>query len=115
MIKELVLRKGVIGVVLYNKYLNYAWNPGSPKDLVTIETVADVIDYVVQLVGNTKHVAIGSDFDGGYGADSIPYGMDSIADLKKISEVLVNRGYSSRDVENIMYGNWLRVLRESLP
>lgn len=79
-----------------------------------VETVADAIDYFVQLTGSTAHVALGSDFDGGFGRESIPVGMDSVADLLNIADVLAGRGYRDVDVEQVMNGNWLRVLRGAL-
>jgi membrane dipeptidase len=115
MVRGIAQKNGVVGVVLYNKFLNWSWNPGSPKSLVPVEIIGDVIDDIAQMLGNTDHIAIGSDFDGGFGTEAIPQGMDSIADLSLIPEILAGRGYASADIQNIMYGNWLRVLRASLP
>ena len=61
------------------------------------------------------HAGIGSDFDGGFGVQSIPPEMDSVADLQVISSGLKARGYGETDVENILGGNWLRFLRRNLP
>lgn len=115
MIIELVARDGVVGIVPYNRFLKPGWVKGDPREQVTLETVAAAIDHIAQLVGDAQHVAIGSDFDGGFGLDSIPYGMDSIADLIKLADVLRDWGYSDDDVESIMNGNWLRILRATLP
>ena len=115
MILKLVEKDGVVGIMPYNQYLKPGWSQGQPRESVTLETVADAIDYVVQLIGNVNHVALGSDFDGGFGLNEIPYEMDSIADLGKIVSPLENRGYKKKDVEAIMNGNWLRILRKGLP
>ena len=72
---------------------------------MTVNAFADVIVYIVQMVGDNQHIAIGSDFDGGFGAGSIPQGMDSIADLGQIFEVLANRGFRGKDMDSLMYGN----------
>jgi len=39
----------------------------------------------------------------------------TVADLPKVADGLREAGFSQADVENVMGGNWLRVLRVSLP
>lgn len=73
----------------------------------SIDKVIDHIDYVVKLIG-VDHVGIGADFDG---AESFPYGMDSVADFPKVTAALLKRGYSQKDVEKILGLNFLRVLK----
>lgn len=114
MIRQLAGRDGVVGIVPYNRYLRPGWQRGQSRTAVPVETVADAIDYVVQLTGSTAHVALGSDFDGGFGRESIPAGMDSVADLLHIADVLAGRGYGDADIERVMNGNWLRILRNAL-
>lgn len=65
------------------------------------------IDYMVKLMG-VDHVGIGSDFDG---AESYPLGLDSVTDYPKITAELFNIGYSKKDVEKILGGNFIRVLK----
>lgn len=115
MIRRLAAREGVVGVVPYNRFLKPGWQTGDPREAVSVRTVAEAIDYVAQLTGSSAHVAIGSDFDGGFGVESIPAEMDTIADLAQIAEALLRRGYQAADIEAIMNGNWLRILRRSLP
>ncbi len=114
MIRRLANRDGVVGIVPYNRYLRPGWQRGQARTAVPIETVADAIDHVTQLTGDTSHVALGSDFDGGFGKESIPEGMDTVADLLEIAELLAGRGYGDADVERVMNGNWLRILRSAL-
>ncbi len=114
-IERIAERKGVIGVVPYNRFLSGGWREGDPRETVTIERVADQIDHMCQLVGRASHVAIGSDFDGGFGLEKAPTGLDSVADLRLIGDVLGSRGYGQAEVESILGGNWLRILRKSLP
>lgn len=114
MIRHLAARDGVVGIVPYNRYLQPGWQRGQARTAVPLETVADAIDYVVQLTGNTTHVALGSDFDGGFGQESIPAGMETVADLLDIAGVLSGRGYGDADIERVMNGNWLRILRAAL-
>ncbi len=80
-----------------------------------METVVDHIDHVCQLAGNARHAAIGTDLDGGYGTEQTPRDLDTIADVQKIPDLLRKRGYAEADVELIMHGNWLRLLKRALP
>jgi membrane dipeptidase len=79
---------------------------------VNIERIIEHVDHICQLAGNTRHVGIGSDLDGGYGREQCPYDMESIADLQKLTTLLADRGYSQEDIEAIMHGNWIRRLNE---
>ncbi len=56
-----------------------------------------------------------SDFDGGFGLEMIPSGLDTIADIYLIADVLRQRGYQEADIDGIMSGNMLRKLRQALP
>jgi membrane dipeptidase len=115
MIRRLAERDGVMGVVLYNRFLNGEWKAGDRKSDVTLATVADIIDHICQLTGSAAHVGIGSDFDGGFGLMSIPKELDSVMDLLKVGDVLKSRGYSEADIEGVLSGNFLRKLRQCLP
>jgi membrane dipeptidase len=88
---------------------------GRAREKVTLRRLIEAIDYICQIAGDAQHAAIGSDFDGGFGLDSIPSELNSIADLAKIGTALYQQGYSSADVEAILNGNWLRMLKKSLP
>lgn len=69
----------------------------------------DHIDHVAR-IGGIDHVGVGSDFDGV--GSQLPEGMDSPADLPRITEALMNRGYSPEDCHKILGRNLLRVFRE---
>lgn len=114
MIRRLVERDGVMGIVLYNRFLSDNWDKSRPKRDITLQTVADAIDHVCQIAGSVNHVGLGSDFDGGFGVNQIPYEFDTVADLIRVGTVLRKRGYSEPDIEAIMGGNMLRKLREVL-
>lgn len=114
-IRRLAERDGVMGIVLFNRFLSDDWQSGDPKSKLPLSVVLDAIDYVCQLTGSAKHVGIGSDFDGGFGRESIPDGLDSVGDLLNIGEALRKRGYAETDVEGILGGNMLRKLRQVLP
>jgi membrane dipeptidase len=108
-------REGVVGIMPYNLFLTEEWVIGDRKDAVTIKHVINAIDHVCQITGSALHVGIGSDFDGGFGSESVPVGFDTIVDLQKIGDELAERGYSEADITAIMSGNFLRVLRAGLP
>ncbi len=73
------------------------------------KSLIDQIDHIAKVAG-VDHVGLGSDFDGVSGAT--PEGMDSAADLPKITQALLDRGYSADDIHKILGGNTLRVFRE---
>lgn len=112
-IRRLAERDGVIGIVPYNGFLRKGWRRGDPR--LPLSTVVAHIDHVCQVVGDAHHVGLGSDFDGGFGLDSIPAGLDSIADLRLIGDALFACGFSQAEVEAVLGGNWLRLLRKALP
>ena len=116
-IEGLIERNGVIGLIPLNSFLKVGWlrKNGSRREEVPLDTLIAHIDHVCQIAGDSLHAGIGSDFDGGFGLQSIPPEMDSIADLQVISLGLKARGYGETDVENILGGNWLRFLRRNLP
>ena len=99
-------RGGVIGIVLYNKFLK----TGSGKP--TFEDIFAHADYMVNLCGE-DYVGIGSDLDGGDIRD-FPADIRTVADLPKIAEFFIKKGYSEERVRKIMGGNFLRVLRKNL-
>ncbi len=68
----------------------------------------DHIDHMVKVAG-VDHVGLGSDFDG---VDCSPQGIDSAADLPKITEALSQRGYKASDIDKILGGNLMRVFAD---
>jgi len=74
-----------------------------------LKSLIDHIDHIAKVAG-VDHVGLGSDFDGVSGAT--PQGIDSAADLPKITEALLDRGYSAEDIHKILGGNLMRVFRE---
>jgi membrane dipeptidase len=74
-----------------------------------LKSLIDHIDHIAKVAG-VDHVGLGSDFDGVSGAT--PQGIDSAADLPKITQALLDRGYSAEDIHKILGGNLLRVFRE---
>ena len=113
-IKALIDRHAVIGGAMDAWMMVPGWVRGesSPKEMnCDLEKLIDHIDHICQLAGNALHIGIGSDLDGAFGKEQSPYDLETIADLQKIPLLLRKRGYSDKDIENIMHGNWLRFLR----
>jgi len=115
LINKLIQRDGVMGIIPYNNFIYQYWSQSENKPRITIDHVVAHIDHICQLSGNSRHVGIGSDFDGGFGAELTPEGIDSVADLQLIGDKLLQKGYTSEDVDNILSKNWLRILRQRLP
>jgi membrane dipeptidase len=68
----------------------------------------DHIDHMVKVAG-IEHVGIGSDFDG---VPCLPQGIDSVADLPKITQALAERGYTEKQLNMILGENLLRVFAD---
>jgi len=73
-----------------------------------LKSLIDHIDHVAKVAG-IDHVGLGSDFDG---VTSLPEGIDSVADLPKITQALYDRGYTREQILKILGGNFLRVMHE---
>jgi membrane dipeptidase len=67
------------------------------------------------MAGDANHVGIGTDFDGGFGLQSVPREIDTIADLQKLVPLLGEKGYTDNDIRAIMGNNWLSLLKNTLP
>ncbi len=115
MIRRLAERGGVMGIPLYNRFLKPGWTRTDRKDEVTLDQVITAIDHICQLTGSAQHVGIGSDMDGGFGRSATPAEIDTISDLSLIEPLLRARGYEASDIAHILSGNFLRILRQTLP
>lgn len=72
-----------------------------------LSLLIDHIDYIAKLVG-VDYVGIGSDFDG---INLTPLQLDDVTDYPLITKLLVDRGYKENDIDKILGGNFLRVLK----
>lgn len=114
-IRRLVERDGVIGVVPINPFLQAGWKRNDRREEVTLEKAVAQIDYICQLAGDARHVGLGTDYDGGFGLQSAPADVDTIADMQKLIPMLREKGYTEADIAAITSENWLSVLNRSLP
>jgi membrane dipeptidase len=83
-------------------------NTPPPIPRPPFKSLIDHFDHIAKVAG-VEHVGIGSDFDG---VDCLPSGIDSVADLPKITQALLDRGYTAEDLRKVLGGNALRLFRE---
>ncbi|SMQ81442.1 membrane dipeptidase [Bacillus sp. OV166] len=132
-IKAVAEKDGVIGVVGYPAFV-------STKNKATVEDLIDHIEYIRNLVG-IRHIGIGMDYwegmdgiaaldeskklytdlihTGKWKADCYPpppwrypKGIENPSKFSKLTEALINRGYSEEEVLLILGENFLRVYKE---
>lgn len=103
---------GVMGVIPFNLMLDADWRPSDAR--LSLTRLVEVIDHVCQVTGAARFVGLGTDFDGGFGREAAPEGLESSADLGKLGALLAERGYADADITAILSGNWLRLLRRAL-
>jgi len=111
-LKLLIDRGAVIGAAFDAWMLRPDWVLG---DVVELQAAADHVDHICQLAGDHRHVAIGSDLDGGFGTEQTPRELVRISDLQKLAAVFASRGYSEQAIDDVFHGNWLRFFRKHLP
>ena len=116
LLRSIIARGGLIGNVPLNSFLKSGWvrKNGSRREEVPLDVFAAHLDHVCQLAGDSLHAGIGSDFDGGFGVQSVPPEIDTVADLQKLVPLLQARGYSEKDAANILGLNWLNFLEKNL-
>ena len=115
MIRGIIERDGVIGIALFNAFLQTGWKKSDGREPITLAHVIAQIDHVCQLAGDAYHAGIGSDFDGGFGLESVPRGIDTIADLQKLAPLLAEQGYTESDIAAILGKNFINHLNKNLP
>jgi membrane dipeptidase len=93
------------GKIDENQLQNYQEKITSQIPRPPLSDLIDHIDHIAKVAG-VSHVGIGSDFDG---VPCLPQGIDSVADLPKITEALAQRGYTAKQLDMILGGNLLRV------
>lgn len=73
-----------------------------------LATLIDHLHHIIQVAG-IDHVGLGSDFDG---IPDTPAGIDSAADLPRITEALYERGCTAEQLHKLLGGNLLRVFEQ---
>ncbi|MHB9133072.1 MAG: dipeptidase [Armatimonadota bacterium] len=114
MIRAIADRDGVIGLVLYNRFIRPGWASKDGKDAVHLADLLPHVEHLHQVAG-ARSIGLGTDLDGGVGREDTPAEIDSIADLPRFADTLAAAGYDQPTITGIMGENWLRILREILP
>ena len=108
-IRAVAARGGVIGLVLYNAFLEPRWKQDKSIVVTLDEHLRRHAHYMAHLVG-WKHIGIGSDLDGGLGLEESPLEIDTVADLVKAGDVV-----PAAAREGVLSTNWLNFLHSALP
>jgi membrane dipeptidase len=108
-IRAVAKRGGVIGLMLYNGFLEPGWEAERLISVTLEEHLRRHANHIANLSG-WEHLGVGSDLDGGFGLEESPSEIDTVADLHKVGSVV------PAEVRGAILGtNWLRFLRSSLP
>lgn len=102
-LEQIAAHGGVVGVVFVPKFITQGEGPA------TLDMLLDHIDHIVRIAG-IDHVGLGSDWDGFF--SDPPVGLQDVSQTPNLTAGLLARGYSPQDVQKILGGNWLRVIRQ---
>ncbi len=108
-IRAVTGRGGVIGLVLYNSFLEPRWRQDRSIRVTLGEHLRRQAEYVARVAG-WDHIGIGSDLDGGFGLEESPAEIDTVADLYKAGPALPPEAR-----EAVLSTNWLNFLKGALP
>jgi len=108
-IRAIAERNGVIGIVLYNGFLEPAWATDRSIPVSVDVHVRRQVNHIAEIAGWAS-VGIGSDLDGGFGREEAPEEIDTIADLSVLGSVV-----PAENRRALLGGNWLNFLRSALP
>ncbi|MBW3589648.1 MAG: membrane dipeptidase, partial [Actinobacteria bacterium] len=105
---EIGRRAGVIGLNLCTRFLTMQ------DRRATIEETVAHVEHFAEIMGHRRGVGLGSDMDGGFGADQLPAGISEPGDLALLSGGLAAAGWNEEEVSGFASGNWLSFLRKNL-
>ncbi len=109
MLRAIGERDGIVGLVLGSEFVKGGVARNDPKETVTLADVRVQAEHVAGLIG-WERVAIGSDFDGGFGLQETPLEITRGADFAKLGAIAPAEARAG-----VLGGNWLRFLRRVLP
>lgn len=104
-IKEIARRGGVVGINLLSDFLDPTVERGQRAG---VDRVVAHIQHVCELTGSKQFVGLGSDADGGFGADRLPTGVDQLDHLRVITDALAEQGWSDEELDGFRQSNWRR-------
>lgn len=86
-----------------------AWRSTHPMPKGSIHDLLDHIDHIARVAG-VEHVGIGSDYDG---VSILPEGLEDVASYPRITQGMLDRGYTADQIRGVLGGNLLRVMRQA--
>lgn len=104
-IREIGRRRGVIGLNLFSRFLADGLDD---RGRASIDDCLLHIEHVCDLTGSRETVGLGSDMDGGFGADRLPQGINRPADLPRLTDALARAGWTKEEIEGFAWRNWAR-------
>lgn len=107
-IRAIAERDGIIGLNLYGKFL-------STGERASVDDCLRHLDHLETIAGSRRHLALGSDMDGGFPPTSLPVDLDHPRKLGRLAEALRSRGWRDAELEGFTSGNWRRLLDRALP
>lgn len=86
-----------------------------PVPAVTLQSVVDQMTHIRSLTHSVDSIGIGTDLDGGYGNEQTPVDLKRYRDLRSLEDLLRQAEFSESEIDQVFFGNWLRVLLDWLP
>ena len=108
-IRALAKRGGVIGLVLYNGFIDPRWRDDRSVVVTLRDDLRRHAEHIAGLAG-WEHIGIGSDLDGGLGLEESPAEINTVADLAQVADAV-----PAEAREKVLSTNWLNFLHRSLP
>jgi membrane dipeptidase len=112
-LRAVAARDGVIGLNLFDRFLL------PPADLKRRRTtLADWVAHVrhaCDVIGDDRHVALGSDLDGGFGRERIPIELRTAGDLPRLGDALGDAGFDDVAIARILFRNARLLMGKTLP
>lgn len=110
-IRALVAAGGIVGVNLFSPFLVVADGAGGAAKRAGMEDVLRHLKHFEDVAGRRDFLALGSDFDGGYGRTSWAAGVDGPELLWRLADALSGAGWADAEIEQFAWGNWTDLVR----
>lgn len=107
-IKEIGKRGGIVGLNLCTNFIV------THKKRASLDETLAHIERTAELMGHRRGVGLGSDMDGGFGADLLPIDINQPKDMPMLTQGLANLEWTKEDVDGFACSNWLDFLRRNL-
>lgn len=111
LIKAIEQRGGVVGLNLFSRFLSLE---GKKRRASLAEAVAHV-EHICDVMGHRRAITLGSDMDGGFGANQLPAQINRPDELWRLLDALSAKGWGDDELLGFSCGNWLRFLKRCLP